>query len=812
LSNLVIFDLDGVITGEDAYWDTAGLVLHELLYSPRYWNIKAASVYHPAQTAEQCRRVSRETFPDAVIMSLKARSVNSNWDTCYAGFCLYLLELLALVPDFTSLLPLRPADEDWIATLRQQLATVGNIRVGACLLTSFDAEVFQGASGLELLQRFNILAREVIGQPVEGIFARNSPSWKLCQTLFQEWYLGETFYTQKYGHPPAQPGKPGCIHFEQPLLPPERICQTLEQLRARGYTLGIATGRPGQEALPPLRNYGLLACFEQQHIVTDTQVTRAEAKLRAQGNTTTLLKPHPFPFLLAANPTYQLGQPAPSRGSFIVVGDTPSDVQGARAAGALTIAVLTGARTAEAKRLLEQSQPDFIVPDITHVPALLEHIDDLATIQRLQFSELEKAQLLLQRWFYHHMNLPTEQVTLTPKAVSLNSFNGVYRAEQQEYFFKTHVEEQGVLQEYYHAQLLLQSGYNIVRPLRTLHEKGQQMVIYPVVRWPVMFDLMREVELNNPTHANIAMLAAAEKRECERLMHIYQQTGAHSTAEEHAQAPIHQLFWHRLTGERLKSFYEGKSVLLPATTEHSISFEKIAAYRWHINGTAQQYTLGELIERAKVVLNPQRAAFTVIGHGDAHFGNVFLVVSNSTTGSGKDISSRSLPTERLYIPNPNESSVNVLEEQQNYLYFDPAFAGRHCVLLDMIKPLFHNIFATWMYFPQQVASGLSLHVHIDDATQAIFIEHNFKPHPVREAILQTKIAYLLDPLLAWLDDIDALPDDWLAIMQSALLCCPLLTINLFDQARMPAGISWLGLLYAVYMGNNGVTFWKVDFD
>ena len=663
-----------------------------------------------------------------------------------------------------------------MAILRQQLATVHNVRVGACLLAPFDADVFQGSSGLELLQRFNILASEVVGQPVEGVFARNSPSWKLCQNLFQEWYLGETCYTQEYGHPPAQPGKPGCIHFEQPLLPPERMCATLEQLRAQSYTLGIATGRPDQEALPPLRNYGLLAYFEQQHIVTDTQVTRAEAKLRIQGDAASLLKPHPFPFLLAQNPMYQLGQPIPPRGSFVVVGDTPSDMRGARAAGALTIAVLTGARTAEAKRLLEQSQPDFLVPDITHVPALLERIDDLSTIQHLQFTELEKAQLLLQRWFYRHMNLPTEQVTLTPKAVSLNSFNGVYRAEQQEYFFKTHVEEQGVLEEYYHAKFLFNAGYNMVRPLRTLHEKGQQMVIYPVVRWPVMFDLMREVELNNTTHADIAMLVAAEKRECERLMHIYQQTGTYSTAEEHAQAPIHQLFWHRLTGGRLKSFYEGKHVLLPSTTEQYISFEKIAAYRWHLNGLIQQYTLGELIERAKVVLNPQRSAFTVIGHGDAHFGNVFL------------------------------------EEQQNYLYFDPAFAGRHSALLDVIKPLFHNIFATWMYFPQQVAAELSLHVHIDDRMQAIFIEHDFKRHTIREAILQTKIAYLLDPLIAWLRSIDVLPDDWLAIMQSALLCCPLLTINLFDRVRMPTSISWLGLLYTVYMGNNGITEWKVEFD
>ena len=109
-------------------------------------------------------------------------------------------------------------------------------------------------------------------------------------------------------------------------------------------------------------------------------------------------------------------QPPPPPGSFIVVGDTPSDVQGGRAANAITIAVLTGARTAEARMMLEQSQPDFLIEDMTHVPALLDQIDDLATIQRLQFTQRKLAELLLQRWFACHMDLWVEQVTLHAKS------------------------------------------------------------------------------------------------------------------------------------------------------------------------------------------------------------------------------------------------------------------------------------------------------------------------------------------------------------------------------------------------------------
>src|SRR5258706_15869930 len=85
MSNLIIFDLDGVITSEEAYWDAAGLTLHELMYSPRYWGLGASSEYHPATTARESRRVSRAIFPETEILTLKARAINSNWKTSIPG-------------------------------------------------------------------------------------------------------------------------------------------------------------------------------------------------------------------------------------------------------------------------------------------------------------------------------------------------------------------------------------------------------------------------------------------------------------------------------------------------------------------------------------------------------------------------------------------------------------------------------------------------------------------------------------------------------------------------------------------------------
>jgi len=797
LSNLLIFDLDGVITSEEAYWDAAGLTLHELLYSPRYWcldrsELSADGQYHPATTAQESRRISRAVFPESEILALKGRSINSNWDTCYVVVCLHLIDLLRLLPDCSSLLPLEPWDEGWIADFGELIASVDgqearsyqgrrkrplptphNPRPYARVEAVFDDPIFRGCIGLELINRLDAFASEALDLPIENVFSRHSPFWAFCRNIFQEWYLGDALYTETYGHAPIQSGKPGCIHYEKPLLPLEQIRASLEALRLQGYVMGFATGRVYQEAEYPLKMYGLLEYFDEQHISTYDDVEHAEAELRAHGDQTLLSKPNPFPFLVAANRNHTVDNNK-SEG-FVVVGDSTSDILGGRAAGAITIAVMTGARTPEARTLLAQSNPDFIIDDMTKLPDLLEHLDGLATIQHMQFREREKAERLLQRWLARYMNVKAESVTLTPKAASLNSFNGFYRSDGEEYFFKTHIEEQGILEEYYHAEQLHQAGYNIVRPLRTIHEGGQQMVIYPVVHWPVMFDLMRAVEIGNAAEGTCEILVSAEKHECGRLLDIYESTFAHSMAEEHACAPIHQLFWHRLVGGRFKSFYEWKLIQFPKgklTEENNIPFNELLKYRWVINGVWQQQTLGELVERAKVVLNPSQDAWTVIGHGDAHFGNVFL------------------------------------ENQNRFLYFDPAFAGRHSPLLDVIKPLFHNVFATWMYFPSDIAQDLQLTVSKRDMT--ITVEHNYTLAPVRRAILRTKVEHLLRPLIEKLRARDSLPANWEEIMQLALMCCPLLTINLLDRERMPSSISWLGLLLAVQTGNNGIQPWEYE--
>ena len=790
LKNLIIFDLDGVITSEEAYWDCAGLTLHELLYSPRYWNLADGAPYQPAANAQQSRAVSRETFPEWLILSFKARALNSNWDTCYAATCLHLIDLLAHLPHSVDLRPDEPWDAQWIASLRVQIAEANLARTWDIPALHalwrkthpFDLPVFHGATGLELFERLDAYASETLGYAVEGVFARRKPFWRFCRDLFQEWLLGDALYTQAYGHAPAQPNKPGCIFFEEPLLPVEQLRETLAKLRAADYTLGIASGRIKQEAAQPLEKYDLLRYFGEDHMGTYDVVTRAEAELRKHGHHVTLGKPHPFQFQAAVDWEQALKRagsktPEPLDIPFIAVGDSTSDILSGNAAGALTVAVLTGARSPEAHELLLKSQPDFVIADITKLPALLLQLDSLAIIQNLQFERRATAEKLLRLWFAKHMALATESVRLTPKAVSLNSFNGFYQSNGEEFFFKTHVEEFGMLDEYYHAQPLIEAGYNVVRPLRLIREKGRQMVIYPVVKWPVMFDLVRALETGQEVPAGVTaeVLIEAEREECHRLLQIYAQTieQPHSNQPD---APIHQLFWHRLTGGRFREFYLNKEIPLPAGSEtRIIAFERLLGMRWIINSVEQRLPLSTRIEQAKRLLDPSLPTATVVGHGDAHFGNVFLEDASET---------------------------------RRYLYFDPAFAGHHSPLLDIVKPLYHNVFAAWMYFPHEVAQDLQLSVKFED--ERIIVEHNYRLTPIRRALLRAKQEELLAPLVAWLKERGALAEDWQDTLNLALMCCPLLTVDLFDQEKRQPEIGWLGLSQAVQLGNAGLEPWKEE--
>jgi hypothetical protein len=386
----------------------------------------------------------------------------------------------------------------------------------------------------------------------------------------------------------------------------------------------------------------------------------------------------------------------------------------------------------------------------------------LSTIQRLQYTDkaAAEAQLLsfIQQTF-PELPAPPLQVELRPSAVSLNSFNGYLTLQNgQRFFFKTHVEPNSILSEYYNSALLETAGYPIIRPVYASTEYGKQFLIYDLIDSPSVFDLARELEVNAapPSDPRFEALRIAQNREDQALLGRYLATLTPRTAEEAAQSPVHQLLYHRLAGERYKTFYlDGETPRLPLDKT------------WLVNGRRYTQTLRELVNNAALI-HPQRAGYGVIGHGDAHNGNVFVQPDPDSVGGAK------------------------------LVYFDPAFAGLHDPLLDLTKPLFHNAFATWMYHPVNHPQAETLTVTESDTT--ITVEFDETPPPIRRMFIESKVTHTLAPLLRELKHRRLLSETWRTTLKTALFCCPLLTMNLMDRGRFPVKTHWLGLSYAVIMG------------
>jgi hypothetical protein len=388
----------------------------------------------------------------------------------------------------------------------------------------------------------------------------------------------------------------------------------------------------------------------------------------------------------------------------------------------------------------------------------------LQEIQELQFRDRSAAEAMLLRFLRESFPLDVETVLLRPLAVSLNSFNGFLTLRDgKRLFFKTHTEPDGVIAEYYNAVQLAAAGYPVLQPAYSSTEAGKQLLIYEVIDDPSVFDLAWEIE--NGRSDLLPALTRAQNAADDHLLSIYANTLVWQTADEAAVVPIHQLFYHRLAGGRLARFYgEGDEnairVVLPGG---EFSMREVRRVRWIINDQEYQLTLDDLIAEAMRLLQPAQEGPSIIGHGDAHNGNVFYRA-----------------------------------ETESLLYFDPAFAGRHDPLLDLTKPLFHNVFAMWMYFPREKAAQTD--IRLSQEGDVWRVEHNYAVHPVRDMFLNSKVERVLIPILRDLSEKGWLRADWRATLKAALFCCPLLTMNLTDAEKFPPPISLLGLTMAVEMG------------
>ncbi|MEO1288471.1 MAG: hypothetical protein AAFV93_11945 [Chloroflexota bacterium] len=389
--------------------------------------------------------------------------------------------------------------------------------------------------------------------------------------------------------------------------------------------------------------------------------------------------------------------------------------------------------------------------------------DILQQIRDRQFTDKSGAEALLLDFIRDNFPLDVVSLELTPLAVSLNSFNGFMTlADGNRRFFKTHTETDTVIDEYYNAEMLSNIGYPVIQPIFKSTEPGKQLLVYEVIEDPSIFDVAWHIETTDDS--DLDALTLAQNRADDDLLRLYRESLTTQSAEEAQKSPVHQLFYHRLTGGRLDRFYAPENTITLPNGEHTMA--DVRNWRWQINGQRYDETINDIIERAIVLLNPAQADVAIIGHGDAHNGNVFFQKHK----------------------NPPD-----------LLYFDPAFAGIHHPLLDLTKPLFHNIFAMWMYFSQEKRQSTPISMELDNNFVKIDCEYHLPP--VRHMFLRSKVEGTLIPILQDLKASNQLRPDWRTYLKASLFCCPFLTMNLTDSKKFSPEISLLGLAMSVEMGS-----------
>jgi hypothetical protein len=89
----IIFDMDGVITSEERYWDAAVLTVWELLFSEKYLGIRplrGVPAFKTDPSPQEIAAIRQIIFSkDKVISFFKQHAINSNWDIAFLTFAFH---------------------------------------------------------------------------------------------------------------------------------------------------------------------------------------------------------------------------------------------------------------------------------------------------------------------------------------------------------------------------------------------------------------------------------------------------------------------------------------------------------------------------------------------------------------------------------------------------------------------------------------------------------------------------------------------------------------------------------------------------
>lgn len=521
------------------------------------------------------------------------------------------------------------------------------------------------------------------------------------------------------------------------------LCPGVKALLSKAQSLGVqqwvVSNNKEKDIAEILEKVGIRDCFE---------------RIFGYDSCPTIVKkPAPDIYLNAFEAVYAQ---CPQASEFVVFEDSIPGVESATQAKQLwkkvpvrVVAVATGGDD-----IKDLQKADQVVPTLESFSLVtMEQIYIL-----LQQNREPEAKEALVEFLRMQFSLNPENLCFLQSAVSLNSFKGEFESDGKRYFFKTHIEAAGEIREYAGAKMLEEAGYPMIVPAYACVDRGRELLVYPFITEASIFELVAEAALQGKRKIDFETFSRAQNKFDQQVFEVYQRSFRRN--ENLIFPSVQQLFYLRLNGSRFQDFYQEKSREFGG--RQVIDFESLSRARWIVNGK-ECGVLGEAIERAKRLLTPEaQLPFTVVGHGDAHNGNVFY---------GKN----------------------------GLRLFDPAYAGRMDPFLDLTKPLFHNVFARWMYFPQEVEARTKVDFQIRKGV--IEVTYDYELDEWERLFLQSKMENVLKPLVEWLRAQGDLPSDWQDRLRSSLLCCPLLTVNLFDEKKYSPAMAMLGFARVMEMAS-----------
>lgn len=363
----VIFDVDGVLLSEERYYDVSGLTVWEILFSKDYMGLPSERRdFSPERVNDgQIAAIRAEVWGnDSLLSWLKAHGINSNWDMVHAELVtlFYLMGEEYRARTGGDRLTLSFSSEKDFK--RTGLALMGLVLPKAEeILAAWRRLVPDEARGDAVFDALGKGMKETFGVVPDWVRLQ-SPLWRLHTEAFQDWYLGDDEFIRQNRRLPYSGGKKGFLRAEIPLAPAGAVAGLFRRLKEAGWEIAVATGRSRNEMEIPFRELGWYGAFDPLYLATASDAFEASKKLGGLF----LDKPHPFIYecaMYGRNPenyaAYAEGKKKPGPEDRVwVIGDSYSDILGARAAGANILGVLTGLEGKKAAAMFEAAGAPYV--------------------------------------------------------------------------------------------------------------------------------------------------------------------------------------------------------------------------------------------------------------------------------------------------------------------------------------------------------------------------------------------------------------------------------------------------------------------